>query len=114
MSQIARIEIIRDTQTDGDTNILKIVLNEPYLFTKFFYAFESRVLSHKAVNFIFCSVYDHKLYAAESYRDELAKNFDLVLIPHGQPLEQQIIAIENLDYNPTFIGNCNLSRAGIQ
>ena len=114
ISQISRIEISKDPQTDGETNVLNIILIEPYLFTKFFFALESRVLRHKDINFLFCAVFDHKLYAAENYRNELAQRFDLVLIPHGQPLEQQIIAIENLDHDPNFIRNCNLARANIE
>jgi hypothetical protein len=87
MKQIHKIEISRDPKTDGETNVLKITFMEPYLFTKFLFAFESRVLRQNEVNFIFCAIYDHKLYATEAYRKELAERFDLVLIPHGQPLE---------------------------
>ena len=67
--------------------MLKFVLKEPYLFTKFFFALEGRVLNHRDTNYILCAVHDHSLYATESYRRELGEKFDLVFVPHGHTLE---------------------------
>lgn len=101
-TDIQNFNIIPDPNTK-DTNILKIVFREPYLFTKFFLQMEGKIIHHQDTNYLLCAVHDHRLYASDPYRKVLGQTFDLVCVPHGQPLEPLLLAVENLNGNPQFI-----------